>query len=389
MEKIEPLALSGILLLLAAALWLGSHHSQAEIAPFLKRTLPQATRIEKIKPGFFAAWQDKPAPQLLGYLTVGTSQGYGGDLQIIVALSPAGKIMATTFLQQQETPSFFQRVLKSGTLQSLVGKKFSDGFLPGKDMAAVSGATLSTRAIADAVRRGSQSIAREILDLNVPGETRQPIRFSQQEYIIMALLALAILAGWKRFPYPRLLRWLTLLFSLIGLGFLVNRPLSLIFFNKLLLGIWPAPATNLYGYILLAGLLFFFLVLGSNPYCERICPFGAAQECIAAIGGATIRLPLPLLKIFRWLQRLIALTLIVAALLLRNPSAANFEISAVLFSLFGATWQFMLLGTILIGGLFLKRPWCLCLCPVKPVLEYLQKVGYWARRLAGRYKNNP
>ena len=101
--------------------------------------------------------------------------------------------------------------------------------------------------------------------------------------------------------------------------------------------------------------------------------------------GRTIRLPAAGYGFLRWFQRLLAMGLILTAGLGDNPAFGNFELSAVLFSFLGATWQFALLGVFLAAGLFVKRPWCLSLCPVKPVLDYMQALGRWvANRRRGQ-----
>lgn len=367
--------LAGILLLLASGLWLGKALNKPDINAFMKDLLPEKTRIENIGNGVYAAWNHESPAELLGYLAVGRAAGYGGELSLVVFLSETGRIINAALLEHRETPAFFKQVIDKGMLGSMTGKQYSDHFLPGEDIDAVSGATLSAQALATAARQAGRTIAVTALNKNLPEAVKPGVQFGPAEYLVFFLLLLVLLSGIKSFPYPRLLRWLTLLSSLIALGFLLNRPLSLISFNKLLLGAWPGWQTNLYLYLLLGGLLFFLLLRNNNPYCERICPFGAFQECIGLIGGGKVRLPASLLVFLRWLQRLLALVLIMSALLADNPTFGNFELSAVLFSFFGATWQFAFLGLILAAGLFVRRPWCLSLCPVKPVLDYFRALG--------------
>ena len=88
--------------------------------------------------------------------------------------------------------------------------------------------------------------------------------------------------------------------GLVVLGFLYNSPVTLAYITKLLLGYWPQWQTNLYWYFLIGGILFVFTVDNKNPYCQWICPFGAAQECMGVIGGARSRGSRRFATVLRW-----------------------------------------------------------------------------------------
>jgi polyferredoxin len=168
-----------------------------------------------------------------------------------------------------------------------------------------------------------------------------------------------------------------MLSGIVVLGFMYNKVLTMIFINKILLGYWPQWQTNLYWYLLVVGILLFLILENYHFYCERICPFGAAQECIGAIGGAKRELPKKVRGVLRWVQRGLSLGLILVALVYSNPAVYNFEISGAFFNLIGSTFLFALLGVMLISALFLKRPWCRYLCPIRPVADYIRLGRNW------------
>ena len=60
-------------------------------------------------------------------------------------------------------------------------------------------------------------------------------------------------------------------------------PLTISRVSSFLLGFWPQWQTNLYWYLLIGGVLFIATADNKNAYCAWFCPFGAAQECMAAI----------------------------------------------------------------------------------------------------------
>ena len=169
--------------------------------------------------------------------------------------------------------------------------------------------------------------------------------------------------------------------GLIFLGFVFNRPLTLTVINRLLLGFWPQWRLELYWIILLAGIVFVLNADNKNPYCEWFCPFGAAQECLGAIGGARVPTPERLRIPLKWFQRILAFSAIIVALIYHNPSVSSYEVFGALFHLIGANWQFGLLAVVLVASLFLKRPWCRYLCPLRPVVDFIRLFRNWTKRL--------
>ena len=169
---------------------------------------------------------------------------------------------------------------------------------------------------------------------------------------------------------------------IIGIGFLgfyLNKPFTLVLINKILLGFWPQWQLELYWYILLGGIVLITLIDNRNPYCEWFCPFGATQECIGIIGGAKVRVPDRIHNGLRWLQRFIALTAIVLAMIYRNPSLSSYEVFGAFFRLIGTNLLFVLLAVVLVAALFIRRPWCSYLCPLRPVTDFIRLIRNWTR----------
>jgi polyferredoxin len=181
----------------------------------------------------------------------------------------------------------------------------------------------------------------------------------------------------RSFKYKKLARWVSLATGLVVLGFVYNAQLTLTQINSLLMGFWPQWQTHLYWYLLLGGILFVVTVDNKNPYCEWFCPFGAAQDCLGAVGGAKPRVPARYRTPLLWAQRGVAWAAIILALLFRNPGLTSYEVFGTLFQLTGSTVQFVLLGLVLVTALFLKRPWCNYLCPLRPVTDLIRFGRGW------------
>jgi NosR/NirI family nitrous oxide reductase transcriptional regulator len=75
---------------------------------------------------------------------------------------------------------------------------------------------------------------------------------------------------------------------------------------------------------------------------------------------------------------------VVLALLLRNPGTTSYEIYGALFQLRGSAFQFAILGIVMILSLFVRRPWCNFLCPIRPATDFVRMMRAWSVDLWGR-----
>jgi len=317
----------------------------------------------------------------MGYVTTGKADGYGGEMEVAVAVSLDGVILGLTIVEQKETAAFLRRVLRSGLLDSLRGKSYSDSIILGQDVDGVTGATYSCRAIIDSTRKATRKVASRNLAFSPPPEPAPKVQFGFPEAMLIALFGFGIVGRWRRFKYKKTARWASMLVGLVVLGFVLNMPLTIVWVNKFLLGFWPAWQTHLYWFILFGGILFIPTIANRNPYCEGFCPFGVTQECLGIVGGAKLRIPQRAHNGLRWIQRLLALTAIVIALIFRNPGISSYEVFGVFFRLIGSNFQFALLGVVLVASLFTRRPWCSYLCPLRPVTDLIRLIRNWIGEL--------
>ena len=376
-KKERKLAAATIVLIIAA--WfIGIYRESTDIEPFLRQAMPAAERIEKSANGNFAAYD---ADQLLGYITIGQGSGYGGPVQLAVAIDLKGNITGLAVVRHLETPSWFERVYNNGLISRLIGKKYNDAFDLDQDVDGVSGATYTSRGIANAALNGSRHLAKEELNFSVPPMAPVKLEFGLPEITLIFLFALGIIGRRKSFRHTNKLRWFSMLTGMVVLGFIYTNPLTISLINKMLLGYWPNWQTHLYWYLLLIGVVFSISAFEKNPYCDWFCPFGAAQECMGKVGGAKAHTIHRYEAHFKWLQRGLALIAVLVALLYRNPGISSYEIFGTLFDLEGNIPQFFLLGLVLLASLFIRRPWCKYLCPMRPVESLIKLLKKWMKDL--------
>ncbi len=363
----------GALILIAVVWIVSAARTQADLIPVVRATIPEADHITKQDGDLYAAWAEPDEADLLARIAIGSADGYGGPLRMAVAVDPAGVVIGVVIADDKETPAWMGRVRDSGLLKSLIGKSYGDSLILGDDVDGVTGATYTARAMAQATAAGGRDAAAAF---GHPVEEPGPptIVFGPPEIVLILLFAIGFVGHQSRFPYTKQLRWLSMITGLIVIGLLYNSPVTIAYITKLVLGYWPAWQTNLYWYFLIGGILFVFTVDNKNPYCQWCCPFGAAQDCMGAIGGARSRTPVRFQRLLIWLQRLLTLAAILLGVWFRNPGVASYELFGTLFELLGSSVQFAALGLVLIAALFIKRPWCNYLCPIRPVTDLIRLI---------------
>jgi len=372
------------LVTLAVAAVIGFNRSLSDIAAHFPILLPEAVRYEKS--GFETYKGFKPEANLpAGYIVVKKSNGFGGPLKVAVSVDPAGAVINAVVVEHRETPSWFGRVIDSPLIPSLRGKSYKDRFEIGHDVDAITGATYTARAVVQSVKAASREIALNELNLPEPDETPGGIQLGYPEIVLVLLFAVAVF-GIKHASgrAKRQLRWLIMLSSLAAIGFMANHPLTLVDINKFLMGYWPDVHYQLYWYILTFGTLIIFLTTSKNVYCLYVCPFGAAQECLARFGKAKSVQSTQQHAFFKWLRRFVVWLAVFVALIFRNPGISSYEVYSTLFSLSGTNREVLFLTIVIVFSLFVKRPWCRYLCPVPAFEEYFRFVKKRAKDLFAR-----
>jgi len=377
-KRMERLLALAAVVLIVIVWFVGLSRSEADLEPFLQRAFPQADFIEQIQGGVYEAWDNQEKDNLLGYVNPGSADGYGGELRVAVAVSTEGTVLGLVVIEHKETFSFFRRVLRSRLIDGFKDKSYTDPFIPGQDVDSITGATYSARALAEAVKSASRQVATKALNLPAIEDPPLKIQFGMPEIVLLLLFLFGVVARQKRFKPKKAARWVSMLAGIGVLGFLLNKPFTLSLINKILLGYWPKWQLDLYWYILLGGIVFITIIDNRNPYCDWFCPFGATQECLGVIGGANNWISVRIQLFLRWFQRLIALGAILMALILRNPSVSSYEVFGAFFRLIGTNFLFILLAVVLIVSLFIRRPWCSYLCPLRPVTDFLKLIRNWA-----------
>jgi len=299
------------------------------------------------------------------YGSIGSTVGYGGEVRVFTIVNQQAEIIEIFLLDHNETPSFLNKVLKKNYLSQFLDQNISSDLAT---IDAISGATLTSDALGEAVLQSSQKIGQKVFNIEYPPEVDPKIILGLPEFTVILLLLIAVFVNLRLIRKPKVFWWISVLISIIVIGFIKGGLITIAKIDFYLLGNLPAWQTNIYWIVLFTGVIFTTMGFGKNFYCAGVCPFGAMQECTAFIGKAKF---VRRLEVFKWAQRLLALIVIVLGLLFRNPSLAGYEVFSAMFAFVGSEILFVLLAASLIVSLFVKRFWCNYLCPVGPALNFL------------------
>jgi len=123
--------------------------AQAEEDASLKEVVPQASSFELVKSGdeilYYRALDSEK--KLIGVVFKAAGKGYSSTIETMVGLLKDGRINAIKVLSQNETPGLGTRVVEPS---------FSGQFANKKDLSqvqAITGATISSKAIIDAINK--------------------------------------------------------------------------------------------------------------------------------------------------------------------------------------------------------------------------------------------
>lgn len=97
--------------------------------------------------GVQGAWSVYEDGALLGYCVNVNSDGFGGTIDMMVAASPNGTLLGVEIVSMSETPGLGSRVGDKAHLSQYEGLSSAQSAVLGQDVDAISGATISSKAV--------------------------------------------------------------------------------------------------------------------------------------------------------------------------------------------------------------------------------------------------
>ena len=343
----------------------GHREDQQELQDCYRVLLPEAKDFEPLDDGIAAARD--ASGSILAYVGVKSATGYGGPMLVGIAVHADGTMGTPVIFTHRETQAYLDKIEQQGFFKQFETLRADDALVPGFDIDGISGATLSSHAIALAVNEAAHAIATQAMNLT-PRKAELPWRIGVGEISIAALFALGLIAS----TVKKLARFRLLLLggSIVILGFWLNRSFSLAHALAACMGFFPDITRNLIWYIVVAGAVLPTIILGKNLYCTFICPFCGLQEMTHKISHVNLSVG-PLMKIARVLRSLFLFIALFIGFLSLNPSYASYEPFGTIFGLNGENCNWYLLFFMLAASFFFHRFWCHVFCPAGALLDFI------------------
>jgi uncharacterized protein with FMN-binding domain len=286
--------------------------------------------------------------------------GYGGAIPLKITIVD-GKISEIETLQNAETPAFFERV-RAEVIPQWIGVSVEDGLTA--DIDGVTGATYSSNATNETIRRALQEVAdNPDLQLSAPGW------FSWKW--IVALLVVIVGAIVPLFYKNKHYRTVQLLLNVVVLGFWSGTFVSYtLIINYLSNGASILP--SLIPLILLIVAFIYPLFGKQGHYCTWNCPLGSLQELAGKCRKSKWTLSAKTLKYLNIFRE--TLWSVLMLLMLTGISFAwlDYELfTAFMFQ--QASWVVITVALLFVAlSLFVQRPFCRFVCPMGTLFKLTQ-----------------
>jgi electron transport complex protein RnfG len=133
---------------------------QRQQAAAYASVLPEATSFHRLTVAGREVFAGVAAAgQVVGLVFTAEGEGFEGPLRLLVSLDPdSGRLLSVQVVSQTETPGIGDQVTEEGFLKQFRGKPVHEAFEVGADVQGISGATVSSRAVAAGLKEAAQAV---------------------------------------------------------------------------------------------------------------------------------------------------------------------------------------------------------------------------------------
>ena len=326
--------------------------------------------------------------------------GFGGKINLAISVDDTGSLRDFLIVRSDETPSYLE--LLREWLETLKGQTLFTR-RPFAGVNTVTGATVSSEAVLDALSQAAQRFAVQVLDRDIAAPDGHSFtrhgsgwkRFvpeAEAMYVVGAFAAAALGTLWGRFR----VRFVILAFTFLVGGVVLNAQYSTEQIVALLS--FHIPRLDLSSRLLLTIGVPLLIVLFGNVYCGYLCPFGAAQELLGYVLPQRFkpRISRTEMRIARSVKYVVLLVVVVTFFVSRNRTTLSGDPLIFVFSIplsaerlravatTWPAWTFLILGVALAGSLLVVRFWCRYLCPAGAFLSLLNRFALLGRWLPSK-----
>lgn len=328
----------------------------------------------------FAAGQVKDGAVFSTFPHAADIKGFAGPLNLMLSLSERGTVRGLRLLESEETPSYIEGI--GDWLARFNGLDATRVLRLGREVDALSGATVTSRAVVDIVNKSARSAGKPVLGLDF---ARVPARSWSAG---MGTIKFGVIAVFLALFFPVFLRggeWARRIYlaAAVGvMGLAYNTLFSLIDIANLSMGRLPGGGNP--AWYMLAAFIVITSLLWGQVYCGYICPFGALQELIGDLGrrlGWKDSAMSWLDRAARYMKYVLLSAALCAYWITQETAWISFNPMQHFFAFKFSQVMAVLVMVVLIGSAFYFRFWCRYFCPAGAFFSLFNKLAL-ARRWA-------
>lgn len=285
--------------------------------------------------------------------------GFGGNVPLHIYMRE-GRVVRVEALDNYETPPFFAQVARD--ILPVWNGLTADEALK-KEVAAVSGATISSRAVIENFRQGME-YARGTA--SVPNE-REFTTVRSLAALATALCGLLLPLFIKSAKY----RFIQLLANTAVLGFWSGSFLSLSLLTNI-----AANGVKTWSAALALPLIFAAFIMPflgkKGHYCSWMCPLGSLQELLNRLPVPKINIPASAVKWLEYLREAVWLAMMMLMWLGVGFELMDYELFSAFLFRRAAPLVLALAAVFFALSLVTPRPYCRFLCPTGTLIRFAQ-----------------
>lgn len=283
-------------------------------------------------------------------------KGYGGPVPMEIIIKD-DKIADIKTLKNAETANFFERV-HDELIPEWVGTPVSE--VANKEVDAVSGATLSSRAVNATVKAGVASYRKITATHEQESGASGGFVFNFRNIAVLLVVLLAAIL--PIFIHNKVYRYVQLALNVIVLGFWSGTFLSYeVFVNYISNGANPGQSIVV---LLMLVTAFVYPYFGrKNHYCTWICPLGSLQELAGKTTGFKIKMSPGLIKGLTMFQECLWMVLMFVMCAGIWSEWMGWELFTAFIFEQAATGVLVAAGLFVLLSVVVNRPYCRFVCP--------------------------
>ena len=300
-------------------------------------------------------------------------QGFAGQTPLRITLNKEGVVTAIEAQPNSESPEFFGKA--TALFARWQGKPIDAAI--GEEVDAVSGATFSSRAIMENVKRGLSFAKRKafsgdaVTTLSVGDKSKSDSSIGWTCVAIVSLLVALCGAIVPLFTNNRRWHYVQLALNVVVLGLWSGTFVSFALFLRLFAeGVcWSSIGSLAASLVIVFVALFYPLAGRGGHYCAHICPFGSAQELAGALTKRKLRLPPRLNRTLIALRNVLWGVLLALMLTATWTAWTDYELFAAFVFSAASVWVVVAAVLFLILSVWVPRPYCRFVCPTGALIK--------------------